>query len=186
MLRGASSGHCRRPHSSSAWRTSLARAACGLLPAPPTGRDRTPRAPARRVAPPHPGPPLPSPFSLPAVLPPGIGDDAAFAERFAREAKAMAKLSHPGIVTIHDFGQADGLCYFVTELVDGVNLRQTLYLLRQLLPDDDGPPFLLATRQTVQVNPDAASTVRPSAIAATYIPALVLTGHAVRQGMFSS
>ena len=58
------------------------------------------------------------------ILPPGIGDDAAFAKRFAREAKAMAKLSHPGIVTIHDFGQTDGLFYFLMEFVDGVTLWQ--------------------------------------------------------------
>ena len=45
------------------------------------------------------------------ILPPGIGDEGAFAERFAREAKAMAKLNHPGIVAIHDFGQAEGLFY---------------------------------------------------------------------------
>jgi serine/threonine protein kinase len=60
------------------------------------------------------------------ILPPGIGDDAAFAERFAREAKALARLNHPGIVTIHDFGRADGLYFFVMEYVDGVNLRQLL------------------------------------------------------------
>ena len=30
------------------------------------------------------------------ILPPGIGEDPAFAERFAREAKALAKLNHPG------------------------------------------------------------------------------------------
>jgi serine/threonine protein kinase len=60
------------------------------------------------------------------ILPPGIGEDAAFAERFTREAKALAKLNHPGIVTIHDFGQVDGLYYFVMEFVDGVNLRQLL------------------------------------------------------------
>lgn len=39
------------------------------------------------------------------ILPPGIGDDPAFAERFAREAKALAKLNHPGIVTLYEFGQ---------------------------------------------------------------------------------
>jgi tetratricopeptide (TPR) repeat protein/predicted Ser/Thr protein kinase len=61
------------------------------------------------------------------ILPPGIGDDPAFAERFAREAKALAKLNHPGIVTIYDFGRADGLFYFIMELVDGVNLRQLLH-----------------------------------------------------------
>lgn len=60
------------------------------------------------------------------ILPPGIGDAAAFAERFAREAKALARLNHPGIVTIHDFGRADGLYFFVMEFVDGVNLRQLL------------------------------------------------------------
>lgn len=39
------------------------------------------------------------------ILPPGIGNDPAFAERFAREAKALAKLNHPGIVTLYEFGQ---------------------------------------------------------------------------------
>ena len=61
------------------------------------------------------------------ILPPGIGDDPAFAERFAREAKALAKLNHPGIVTIYDFGRANGLFYFFMEFVDGVNLRQLLH-----------------------------------------------------------
>ncbi len=60
------------------------------------------------------------------ILPPGIGDDAAFAERFAREAKALAKLNHPGIITIHDFGRSDGLYFFVMEFVDGVDLQQLL------------------------------------------------------------
>jgi serine/threonine protein kinase len=60
------------------------------------------------------------------ILPPGIGGDSAFAERFSREAKALAKLDHPGIVTIHDFGQTDGLFFFVMEFVDGVNLRQLI------------------------------------------------------------
>src|ERR1022692_3803594 len=61
------------------------------------------------------------------ILPPGIGEDPAFAERFAREAKALAKLNHPGIVTIYEFGRADGLFYFFMEFVDGVNLRQLLH-----------------------------------------------------------
>src|SRR5579885_970520 len=61
------------------------------------------------------------------ILTPGIGDDPAFAGRFAREAKALARLNHPGIVTIHDFGRADGLFYFLMEFVDGVNLRQLLH-----------------------------------------------------------
>ena len=52
--------------------------------------------------------------------------DPAFAERFTREAKALAKLNHPGIVTLYEFGQADGLFFFLMEFVDGVNLRQLL------------------------------------------------------------
>lgn len=51
-------------------------------------------------------------------------DDVAFAERFVREARALAKLSHPGIVTVHDFGQVGGLYYLIMEFVEGVNLRQ--------------------------------------------------------------
>jgi hypothetical protein len=60
------------------------------------------------------------------ILPPNISRDPAFAERFAREARALARLTHPNIVTIHDFGQADELFYFVMEFVDGMNLRQLL------------------------------------------------------------
>ncbi len=61
------------------------------------------------------------------ILPRSLGNDPAFADRFTREARALAKLSHPGIVTIHDFGRtADGLFYILMECVDGVNLRQLL------------------------------------------------------------
>ena len=60
------------------------------------------------------------------ILPPGIGNDPAFADRFAREAKALATLNHPGIVTIHDFGRTGGLYYLLMEFVDGATLRQLL------------------------------------------------------------
>ena len=57
------------------------------------------------------------------VLPVEAGGKG-FAERFHREARALARLSHPNIVTVHDFGQADGLFFFIMEFVDGLNLRQ--------------------------------------------------------------
>ncbi|WP_406695197.1 protein kinase [Singulisphaera sp. Ch08] len=60
------------------------------------------------------------------ILAPEREQDPQFAERFAREAQALAKLSHPHIVTVYDFGQADGLFYLLMEYVDGVNLRQLL------------------------------------------------------------
>ncbi len=60
------------------------------------------------------------------ILAPERERDARFAERFAREAELLAKLSHPHIVTIHDFGETGGLYYLVMEFVDGVNLRDLL------------------------------------------------------------
>src|SRR5438067_720504 len=60
------------------------------------------------------------------VLPLETGSDPAFAERFSREARALAKLNHRNIVTVHDFGQAAGHSYFIMEYVDGMNLRWRL------------------------------------------------------------
>lgn len=60
------------------------------------------------------------------ILSPRLGQDPAFAERFLREAQTMAKLSHPNIVTVFDFGKTDGLYYLTMEFVDGVNLRDTI------------------------------------------------------------
>ena len=55
-----------------------------------------------------------------------INADPTFAERFLREARAMAKLNHPAIITVFDFGQREGLYFFLMELVDGPNLRQVV------------------------------------------------------------
>jgi predicted Ser/Thr protein kinase len=60
------------------------------------------------------------------ILPTDSNRGASFAERFEREAKALAKLNHPGIVAIYDFGQTGQYYYFVMEYVDGMNLRQLL------------------------------------------------------------
>ncbi len=55
-----------------------------------------------------------------------LSDDALFVERFLREAQALAKLAHPGIVAVHDFGERERRCYLVMEYVDGANLRALL------------------------------------------------------------
>jgi len=60
------------------------------------------------------------------ILPPESSRDPAFAERFTREARALAKLNHPNIVMVHDFGRTSDLYFFVMEFVDGVNLRHNL------------------------------------------------------------
>ena len=60
------------------------------------------------------------------LLAPEKGRDPQFAERFEGEAKALAQLNHPDIVTVYDFGETNGLYYLLMEFVDGVNLRQLM------------------------------------------------------------
>ena len=81
------------------------------------------------------------------ILPQSLAADPTFSERFNREAKLLARLNHPGIVAVHDFGVATGRAdlpvrqddeaaqqhrptsqfyYLLMEFVDGVNLRQAM------------------------------------------------------------
>ena len=76
------------------------------------------------------------------LLPPQISRDRNFAERFGREARALARLSHPSIVTIHDSGQAGDLYYFIMEFIDGLSLRQLLHGRDQPLEQDEALPIV--------------------------------------------
>ncbi len=60
------------------------------------------------------------------VLPGEMAADAGFTERFLREARLLASLSHPHIVTVYEFGQRDGIYFLLMEFIDGVTLRQAL------------------------------------------------------------
>jgi TRAP transporter TAXI family solute receptor len=60
------------------------------------------------------------------VLSPAFAGDPDRVARFEREAQAVAALSHPNIVVIHDVGNASGTTYVVTELLDGETLRARL------------------------------------------------------------
>ncbi len=73
------------------------------------------------------------------ILPPEISRDPAFTERFQREARALARLSHPHIVAVYDFGETAGLCYIVMEFVDGANLRQVLARSDRIHAVDQSP-----------------------------------------------
>lgn len=63
------------------------------------------------------------------LLPESLQDDedGSFVERFKLEARAMAKLDHPAIISVHDFGvTTEGHLYFVMEFIDGMDLQQYL------------------------------------------------------------
>jgi predicted Ser/Thr protein kinase len=60
------------------------------------------------------------------VLPGEMAVDAGFTERFLREARLLASLGHPHIVTVYEFGERNGIYFLLMEFVDGVTLRQAL------------------------------------------------------------
>src|ERR1700674_1705098 len=60
------------------------------------------------------------------VLPQALAADPEALARFEREALAVAALSHPNILAIHDFGNQDGIAYAVMELLEGETLRGKL------------------------------------------------------------
>jgi serine/threonine protein kinase len=60
------------------------------------------------------------------VLSPEAAGDPAFAERFTREARSLARFNHPNIVSIYDFGEAGGFYTITMEFVAGQNLRQLM------------------------------------------------------------
>lgn len=60
------------------------------------------------------------------VLPPWYAADHSFVERFNLEARLVARLSHPNIVTVHDASEQNGHLYIVMQLVDGGTLKQRL------------------------------------------------------------
>ena len=60
------------------------------------------------------------------ILPDEVAHDPNFAERFQREARALALLGHQHIVIVYEFGQRDGVYFLLMEYIDGVNLRQAI------------------------------------------------------------
>src|SRR4030095_11243566 len=60
------------------------------------------------------------------VLPPELADDPERRARFTREAKAVAALNHPNIVTVHSVEEADRVYFITMELVKGKTLAEML------------------------------------------------------------
>ncbi|GAA5132114.1 hypothetical protein GCM10023212_44530 [Luteolibacter yonseiensis] len=72
----------------------------------------------------HPG--LDRPIAI-KLLPVELAEEANFSARFEREARTLACLQHPNIVTVHDFGKTPvGHLFFVMELVDGPDLSRLM------------------------------------------------------------
>ena len=71
------------------------------------------------------------------ILPPEAADDEAqFIERFKNEARTMAKLNHPAIVAVYDFGETtEGQLYFVMEYVDGTDVSKMIEEQDRLPPE---------------------------------------------------
>ncbi len=61
------------------------------------------------------------------VMQQGLGDDAAFARRFVREARAAARLNHPHVVSVYDQGEEDGVVFLAMEYVPGRTLRDLIH-----------------------------------------------------------
>ena len=68
------------------------------------------------------------------ILPEEFGHDVKFALRFTREARTLARLNHPNIVSVYEFGNVEETYYFLMEYVDGSNLREIVEA-RQLTPE---------------------------------------------------
>src|SRR2546428_1289257 len=66
------------------------------------------------------------------VLPAYHARDPVFVKRFVQEARAVAKLVHPNILQIHDFGEQENITYIVMEYVDGGTLKDRLNVKRAL------------------------------------------------------
>ena len=61
------------------------------------------------------------------ILPREFGEDHDFRRRFEDEAKAMAKLNHPNLISVYDFGEVDHMLYIVMEFVDGKSFHESFH-----------------------------------------------------------
>src|SRR6266487_5824539 len=79
------------------------------------------------------------------VLPSSSTNDPMFSRRFAQETRLIAKLAHPNIVQIHDFGQQDDISYIAMEYVEGGALKQRI--AKKALPVPEAADFILQAAQ---------------------------------------
>src|SRR5262249_18636869 len=81
------------------------------------------------------------------VLPTRLATEAGAQRRFEREARALASLSHPNVLTLFDFGTDDGVPFAVMELLEGETLRQRI--TRGTIPLDEALEIGIAVAEGV-------------------------------------
>ncbi|HEY4037062.1 MAG TPA: protein kinase [Ktedonobacteraceae bacterium] len=81
------------------------------------------------------------------VLPAHYARDPVFVKRFEREARSVARLAHPNIVQIHDFGEQDNITYIVMEYVDGGTLKDRL---KRPLPAAEAVDFIIQAAEGLE------------------------------------
>jgi len=98
-------------------------------------------------------------FAAVKVLPPGFGHDPELRSRFEREAAAVAKLEHPAVVKVYDFGEDGGVLYLAMEWVNGPSLADVLarYIGKRPIRAPELAPFLetLGVRSEEDARPHA-------------------------------
>jgi serine/threonine protein kinase len=81
------------------------------------------------------------------VLPAYHARDPIFVKRFEQEARAVAKLAHPNIVQIHDFGEHEQITYIVMEFVDGGTLKDRL---KKALPVAEAADYIIQAAEGLE------------------------------------
>ena len=81
------------------------------------------------------------------VLPALYARDPIFVKRFEQEARSVARLAHPNIVRIHDFGEQDNITYIVMEYVDGGTLKDRL---KHPLPVTEAADFIIQAAEGLE------------------------------------
>jgi len=97
------------------------------------------------------------------LLPLEVSVDHQFSDRFVREAQTMARLNHPNIIAVHDFGKtSEGHLYFVMEYVGGENLHEIIHGGRSAPGPASGAP---PGETVLEKSPDPAVDGLPEAAA---------------------
>ncbi len=82
------------------------------------------------------------------VLPPGTLSDSSARARFHKEALALARLNHPNIATVHEFGTEKGMDFLVTEYIPGITLDKKL--LAGALPEPEAVNLAIQLAQGLE------------------------------------